>query len=60
MAGCDLNAVFYDVVKSSGGKGKELILDDRWRFYRNKIIGSRAYFYCVQVNNPKCCTEKIL
>ena len=51
MAGSDLDAVFFDVMKSSGVVAKELVIEGKWRFLRNKIIGSRAYFYCVEVNN---------
>ena len=47
MTGSDLDVVFFDVTKSSGVVAKELVIEGKW----NKMIGSRAYFYCVEVNN---------
>ena len=51
MAESDLDAIFFDVTKSSGVVAKELVIGGKWRFLRNKMIGSRAYFYCVEVSN---------
>ena len=43
MAESDLDAVFFDVTKSSGVVAKELVI----KGIRSKMIGSQAYFYLV-------------